>query len=121
MPLFSNLPPKTKSLTQNFYDDYFKRYHSVSGNFYDSAVAFFEKQTGGHTGAAQSIVAALLDAISSQNLDAAAMLDKFKQMSKTDINRYMVAVLNNNRKNSSFLGYKTATKINSLVDRTILP
>ena len=121
MPLFSNLTPKVKSPTQNFYDDYFTRHPNVSGNFYDAAIAFFERQTDGNKVAAQSIVAALLVAIGEQNLDANAMLDKFKVMSKADINRFMVAILNNNRKNSSFLGYRTVTKTNNLIDRTILP
>lgn len=121
MPIYSNLPPKTKSLTQDFYDDYFTPSPHVSGNFYDTAVSFFERQTDGNKLAAQSIVAALLAAINSQNLDADELLDRFKKMNKTDLNQFMVAVLNNNRKNSSFLGYRTAARTNRLVDRTILP
>ena len=48
-------------------------------------------------------------------------MDKFKKMSAAEINQYMVAVLNYNRKNTSFLGYKAPKRPNILVDRTLLP
>lgn len=120
MPTYSNIPAKNKTETENYFDDYFVKQTTVSGNFYDSAIAFFERQTNNKESAA-GMVAALLETIRSQNLDPNVIMDKFKKMSAAEINQYMVAVLNYNRKNTSFLGYKAPKRPNILVDRTLLP
>ena len=121
MSSYSNLPVVSKTDTQQYFDEYFIKQRVVSQNFYDSAIAFFEKQTNGNKLAAANLVAALLSVVQTQNLDPNDLLDKFRTMSQTDINKFMVTALNYNRKNTSFLGYKNARKDNTLVDRTILP
>ena len=49
-------------------------------------------------------------------------MDKFSKMNLDDINKYMVTVLNLNRKNSSYIGYKSeTTNTGTYVSRCILP
>jgi len=121
MTNYSNLPAIEKDQTKQYFENYFVTERGVSQNFYDAAIGFFEQQTNGNTEAAANIVAALIEVVQNQNLDPNQLLDNFRKMSMADINRFMVTALNFNRKNTSFLGFRTVRKDNSLVDRTILP
>lgn len=120
MPYYSNLPVRSQSNTEEYFDNYFTQDNGTNGNLYDAAVALFEKQSANRE-AAETIAAALLEAVKSKGLDAGEILDSFKQLSKEDVHRYMVTVLNSTRKNSSFLGFKNATRNNFFVSRSILP
>ena len=121
MPNYSNLPTIQKEETKQYFENYFVKQRGVSQNFYDSAIGFFEQQTGGNKEAAANIVAALIEVTQNQNLDPNELLDNFRKMSIDDINRFMVTALNFNRKNTSFLGFRTVRKNNVLLDRTLLP
>ncbi len=120
MPLYSNLPVKEISETRQYFEDYFKSESAVSGNLYDAAVALFEKQATSRA-AAETIAAALLEAVKNQGLDAGEILDQFKTLNKDDVNRYMITVLNSTRKSTSFLGFRNPQRNNLFVSRTILP
>jgi hypothetical protein len=121
MANYSNLPVIDKPETQRYFEEYFVKERGVSQNFYDSAIAFFEQQTNGNKLAAANIVAALIEVVKTQNLDPNELLDNFRTMSMQDINMFMVTALNFNRKNTSFLGFRTVRRSNALVDRTLLP
>ena len=87
MPNYSNLPTIQKEETKQYFENYFVKQRGVSQNFYDSAIGFFEQQTGGNKEAAANIVAALIEVTQNQNLDPNELLDNFRKMSIDDINR----------------------------------
>ena len=119
MPTYSNLPHKELTTTSQYFDNYFRKQRGVTVNFYDSAIAFFEKQTGSKEIAA-TIVAAIIEVVKTQELNPDDLLSDFKKMDQFDLNRYLVTVLNFNRKNSSFLGFRTQRRANVLIDRTLI-
>lgn len=120
MPIYSNLPTKDISNTQQYFDNYFKNESAVSGNLYDAAVTLFEKQAASRA-AAETIAAALLEAVKNQGLDAGEILDQFKNLNQEDVNKYMITVLNSTRRSTSFLGFRNPTRNSGFVTRSILP
>ena len=120
-PVYSNLPPKDPGKTADYFNNYFKAYRNIDVNLYDAAVALFEKQTKDKD-VAQTIATTLLAATLEQEMDFGLLLDKFTKMNIDDINKYMVTVLNLNRKNSSYIGYKSDNpNTGTYVSRAILP
>jgi hypothetical protein len=120
-PVYSNLPPKDPGLTADYFNNYFKARRNIDVNLYDAAVALFEKQTKDKA-TAETIASTLIAATLEQEMDFNNLLDKFSKMNIDDINKYMVTVLNLNRKNSSYIGYKSDNpNTGTYVSRTILP
>jgi hypothetical protein len=120
-PVYSNLPPKDPGLTADYFNNYFKTRRNIDVNLYDAAVALFEKQTKDKA-TAETIASTLIAATLEQEMDFNNLLDKFSKMNIDDINKYMVTVLNLNRKNSSYIGYKSDNpNTGTYVSRTILP
>jgi hypothetical protein len=120
-PVYSNLPPKDPGLTADYFNNYFKARRNIDVNLYDAAVALFEKQTKDEA-TAETIASTLIAATLEQEMDFNNLLDKFSKMNIDDINKYMVTVLNLNRKNSSYIGYKSDNpNTGTYVSRTILP
>ena len=120
-PRYTNLPPKDPGLTADYFNNYFQTRRNIDVNLYDAAVALFQKQTKDRA-AAETIATALISATLEQEIDFKGLLDKFSKMNLDDINKYMVTVLNLNRKNSSYIGYKSeTTNTGTYVSRCILP
>lgn len=118
---YSNLPPKEQTQTQEYFQNYYSQRGYVAGNTYDALIARFEKQTNGDKDTAKTIVAAIIQTSIEKNIDINGVADKFQKMSKEDINRYVISMLNMSRKNSSFLGFKNTVKNSTYVQRTVLP
>lgn len=118
---YSNLPLKQQTQTQEYFQNYYTQRGYVDTNVYDALIARFEKQTGGDKDAARSIVAAIIQTSIEKNISVNSVADKFEKLSKEDINRYVIAMLNMSRKNSSFLGFKSTIKNSNYVRRTVLP
>jgi len=120
-PRYTNLPAKDPGLTADYFNNYFQTRRNIDVNLYDAAVALFQKQTKDRA-AAETIATALISATLEQEIDFKGLLDKFSKMNLDDINKYMVTVLNLNRKNSSYIGYKSeTTNTGTYVSRCILP
>jgi hypothetical protein len=120
-PQYSNLPAKDPGQTADYFNNYFKTRRNIDVNLYDAAVALFQKQTKDRA-AAETIASTLIAATLEQEIDFKDLLDKFSKMSLDDVNRYMVTVLNLNRKNSSYIGYKSDTSnTGTYISRSILP
>lgn len=118
---YSNLPPKDLTQTQEYFQNYYAQRGYIDTNTYDGLIARFEKQTNGDKDTAKTIVAAIIQTSIEKNISITDVADKFQKMSKADVNKYVVAMLNISRKNTSFLGFKSTVKNSNYVQRTVLP
>lgn len=120
MATYTNLPLKNPSATQKFFNQYFNSKTTVNPALYEVLLAHFEKQTE-NVEAAQIIMAGLVQLATQNGLDLQTVADNYEKLSDSDANKYVVAVLNATRKNTSLLGYKNKSKTSPYVTRTILP
>lgn len=119
MTTYTNLPLKNPSATQQFFDNYFSSKQTVDPALYEALLAHFETQTQ-NVEAAQIIMAGIVQLSIQSGLNLRDLADKIDQLSTSDLNKYMIAILNLTRKNSSLLGFKNKTKTSPYVTRCVL-
>lgn len=116
----SNLASTNTNKTTEFFSNFFVPDYTVSPNVNDSIIGFFEEQTGSKE-SAKLLTQTIINVAQAQREDPMAVLDKFRQMPKGELNAILALYLNSTRVNTSFLGIKNAPKTNQFVKRSILP
>jgi len=118
--LYSNVPPKDLTQTEEYFSNYFAQRGYVNPATYEALIAHFEKQTN-NKDVARIIVGALIQTSIEKNVSVTGLIDKFANMSVRDVEKFVVSYLNYSRKNSSFLGFTNTVKNSNYVKRTVLP
>ena len=104
----SSLPNKSKTSegnTTEFFDKYFTKKLNFPSNEVDAIIGFFTKR-GFDIAAAQSTGTILLEQAKIDNVNVFELLDTLKGLDGTQLSYIVTEVLNNNRINTSSLGYK---------------
>ena len=107
------------SNTDVFFTNFFKKKYDISPNANDAIVSFFENYTGSKTAGA-ALAAAVIYTSLSQQIEPMSVLDKFKKLSRGELNTYLAMYLNLSRVGSSLLGVTNVPAANKYVERTII-
>ena len=107
-----------KSVTQ-FFDKYFTKKLEFSTNEVDAVIAFFEKR-GFDRSAAISTGTILLQQAKLDDIKVFVLLDTLKEFNETKLSAVVAEVLNYNRINTSTLGFKSKSVIDTLEKRNVV-
>ena len=107
-----------KSVTE-FFDKYFTKKLEFSTNEVDAVIAFFEKR-GFDRSAAISTGTILLQQAKLDDIKVFVLLDTLKDFDETKLSAVVAEVLNYNRLNTSTLGFKSKSVIDTLEKRNVV-
>ena len=107
---FSNLPNPQSPLDsgdtgRKYFNTYYQKGFSVSGDVLDSCIAFFVSR-GFDSTAATSIAGVLISQAKLQNIDVFTLIDTLKTLKGIELSNVVKEILNNNRLRISTLGTK---------------
>lgn len=115
----TNLPPKGKNNTQEFFDNFFKASESTSQNVNDAVIGFFQNLTGDKdTGTI--LASTVLMSAAEQGIEPMALIDEFRKLKPRELNAYLTLLLNINRSGTSLLGVTNQPQTSKYISRTIL-
>lgn len=103
----------------NFFDKYFTEKLSFASNEVDAVIGFFEKR-GFEKAAAISTGTILLQQAKLDDIKVFVLLDTLKGFDETKLSTVVAEVLNYNRLNSSVLGFKNTSTVNTLEKRNVV-
>ncbi len=107
-----------KSVTE-FFDKYFTKKLEFSTNEVDAVIAFFESR-GFDRSAAISTGTILLQQAKLDDIKVFVLLDTLKDFNETKLSAVVAEVLNYNRINTSTLGFKSKSVIDTLEKRNVV-
>jgi hypothetical protein len=102
-----------------FFDKYFTEKLSFPSNEVDAVVAFFEKR-GFEKEAAISTGAILMQQAKIDGIKVFVLLDTLKGFDEVKLSAVVAEVLNYNRLNTSVLGFRNSTSVDTLEKRNIV-
>lgn len=107
---FSNLPNPQAPIDigdsgRKFFNTYYQKGFSVSGDVLDACISFFVSRGFDET-AATSISGVLISQAKLQNVDVFSILDTLKTLKGIELSNVVKEILNNNRLRISTLGTK---------------
>ena len=102
-----------------FFDKYFTEKLSFPSNEVDAVVAFFEKR-GFEKEAAISSGAILMQQAKIDGIKVFVLLDTLKGFDEIKLSAVVAEVLNYNRLNTSVLGFRNSTSVDTLEKRNIV-
>lgn len=102
-----------------FFDKYFTEKLSFPSNEVDAVVAFFEKR-GFEKEAAISTGAILMQQAKIDGIKVFVLLDTLKGFDEIKLSAVVAEVLNYNRLNTSVLGFRNSTSVDTLEKRNIV-
>ena len=103
----------------NFFDKYFTEKLSFASNEVDAVIGFFEKR-GFEKAAAISTGTILLQQAKLDDIKVFVLLDTLKGFDEAKLSAVVAEVLNYNRLNSSVLGFKNTSTVNTLEKRNVV-
>mgnify|MGYP000176063098 FL=1 len=112
------LQSNDKKVTE-FFDKYFTKKLEFSTNEVDAVIAFFEKR-GFDRSAAISTGTILLQQAKLDDIKVFVLLDTLKDFDETKLSAVVAEVLNYNRINTSTLGFKSNTVVDTLEKRNVV-
>ena len=118
----SSLPVQAKSNDKEvteFFDKYFTKKLEFSTNEVDAVIAFFESR-GFDRSAAISTGTILLQQAKLDDIKVFVLLDTLKDFNETKLSAVVAEVLNYNRINTSTLGFKSKSVIDTLEKRNVV-
>jgi hypothetical protein len=116
----TNLPVIYTDTSSAILSNSFDRPVSISDNTYDMLIGILQKRTA-NPAAARNLAAAVIQGLSSQDLDINDIIDRLKASSDSEIDEILAIFLNNTRVGTSYVGLSSQTATNPYVVRTILP
>lgn len=118
----SNLNNPDTSVAINDARRYFNNFYSKPfevGPAGDAIVAFFEQRISNKQ-AAKNLAAVVIYTASAQNANPMTVLNEFQKLPPGELNNYLAAFMNINRAPTSYLGFKSETSTNPMINRTII-
>jgi hypothetical protein len=103
----------------NFFDKYFTEKLSFASNEVDAVIGFFEKR-GFEKAAAISTGTILLQQAKLDDIKVFVLLDTLKGFDEAKLSAVVAEVLNYNRLNSSVLGFRNTSTVNTLEKRNVV-
>jgi len=110
--------PVTDSASKYFNNFYAIKF-DISANANDAILSFFEQYTDNKI-TAKNLSAAVIYTALAQNLNPLVVLQEFQNLSKGQLNNYLIAFLNVSRVPTSILGAKDSKRTNAYIARTVL-
>lgn len=121
--MISNLPQQnTAGSTQEvkeFFDNFFKHQITFPSNQIDAVLGFFLKR-GFDEEAARSTGIVLLNQARLDNVNVFQLIDTLKGLTDVQLAKVVTEVLNSYREQTSTLGYKVVTTVETYESRNIL-
>lgn len=122
MATYSNLPLKTSESSQEKVVKYFDNYYTVPINLevtdIDIMKAFFEGR-GFDRSSAESISYLILKTAKESNYKTQEILDALSSYNSSQLNEFLLNILNFNRIKTSTLGILKKTKVSEDINRNI--
>lgn len=115
----TNLPQQSPDGVKQFFDGLFQNEISFPAAEIDAVVGFFVKR-GFDTNSANSTAITLLTQARTDNVPVFELVDKLKNLTDVQLTQVIAQILNSSRENTSLLGYRVATVINTYEARNIL-
>ena len=118
----SNLPAPSatgRADASTFFTNLYDQLPPLATNTNDAIQVYFQTVTGDIESAKLLAASVILTALS-QKTDPMALITKFKEKPKGELNLYLAAFLNLSRVNTSLLGVKNQSKVGYFVQRSIL-
>jgi len=103
----------------NFFNKYFTEKLSFASNEVDAVIGFFEKR-GFEKAAAISTGTILLQQAKLDDIKVFVLLDTLKGFDEAKLSAVVAEVLNYNRLNSSVLGFRNTSTVNTLEKRNVV-
>ena len=116
---FESLSGQQFEKVTEFFDKYFTKKLEFSTNEVDAVIAFFEKR-GFDRSAAISTGTILLQQAKLDDIKVFVLLDTLKDFNETKLSAVVAEVLNYNRINTSTLGFKSNTVVDTLEKRNVV-
>jgi len=110
--------PVTDSASK-YFNNFYSIKFDISANANDAILSFFEQYTDNKI-TAKNLSAAVIYTALSQNLNPLVVLQEFQNLSKGQLNNYLIAFLNVSRVPTSILGAKDSKRTNAYIARTVL-
>lgn len=114
----ANLDP---AAGQNYFNNFYTRFPTVSVDQNDALVAYFTNYTRGDQVAANNLASAVIATSIAQNVDPMTTLQHFAQVPVGELGTFLATFLNLNRVGTSYLGVRNALVVNKYLQRAILP
>ena len=105
MPNLPISPKNTQEKVAKFFDEYYSAPLEFPSNEVDAVIGFFENR-GFEKISAQTVGSVLMRQAKIDNIKIFELLDTLKGLDGTQLSYIVTEVLNNNRVNTSSLGYK---------------
>lgn len=122
MSLYSNLPTKTSESSQErvvkYFDNYYKVPIDLDVTDIEVMLAFFESRKFDRT-SAESISYLILKTAKESNYKTQEILDALTSYTDSQLNEFLLNILNFNRVKTSTLGILKKTSVSSDVSRNI--
>ncbi len=118
----SNIPNETKDSqapVKEFFDNYFNETLTFPGADVDAVVGYFESRGFDKTSSI-STASVILQQAKIDNVNVFELLDALKGLNGTQLSYIVTEVLNNNRVNTSSLGYKVQSPTDLTEKRNIV-
>ena len=118
----SNIPNETKDSqapVKEFFDNYFNETLTFPGADVDAVVGYFESRGFDKTSSI-STASVILQQAKIDNVNVFELLDTLKGLNGTQLSYLVTEVLNNNRVNTSSLGYKVQSPTDLTEKRNIV-
>ncbi len=106
--------------TKLFFDQYGIQPYEYTANEVSATIAFFTNK-GFSKESSQNISAAILRQAKFENKPVFALLDLIKDFTPAQLNAVIAEILNNNRKPTSLLGFRSNQISKSEIERNIAP
>lgn len=118
----SNLPnvknQDSAAGTKLFFDQYGKASFEYASNDVDSTIAFFQAK-GFDKDASVVVASTLLKQAKQDGVPVYSLIEDLKGLNKLQLNSLIAEILNNNRPNTSTLGYRTESVSKNEITRNI--
>jgi len=121
----SNLPLAGSKTTndakvEGFFEGYYNKNISVSGQEFDVVLTFFLKKTGGDKIAAEALTSSIMVLALNRGLSPVGIIEDFKKINDNQsFKAALVALLNSDRRATSKLGYAAIPEPNQYVVRNV--
>lgn len=120
----TNLPvdqdlSSSEQRTLVFFNGYFDESITVNSSVHDTVYSFFLRQTSDPQ-SANAFTHSLITISNQLNVNPTDLLDQFNGAGIT-VNKFMAALINDTRRNTSLIGLKQPTVASPIVARNILP
>ena len=105
---------------QNYFNNFYTKFPTVSTNQNDAIMAYFTNYTNGNQSAAENLASAVIATSIAQNVDPMSTLQKFTEIPANHLSIFLATFLNLNRVGTSYLGVRNAPVTNKYIQRSIL-